>query len=138
MMMPEIVGEAITWLGTPYIPRARRRGEGVDCANLVAAVYQSVGLIGDVEFPDYTMDGGTHIDEDIIEPIILSAGFRVVDGQSQPGDLLSFRLGRVPWHLGIQITDELFIHAIRDYGVIESHLHDSTYIKRLTKVYRII
>lgn len=137
MRQARVISEAREWIGTPYHAGAQIKGTGVDCVRFCEAVYRSAGLIGPVEFPRYTMDGGDHLTEEIVEPFILDAGFRQLDGHNKPGDLLAFKLGRITYHLGIQVSEIHFVHAIRHYGVIESHLHDSTYARRLTKIYRI-
>ncbi len=40
-----IVQEALSWLGTPYRPNACLKGVGVDCMQLVMAVYEASGLL---------------------------------------------------------------------------------------------
>lgn len=136
--LDELIHEAKSWVRTPYHPRASVKGVGVDCVNFVRQTYQSVDLVGDFQMPDYSMDGGYHLDHEIVEPYIIAAGFHVVENGNRPGDLLAFKIGKIVYHLGIQINEHIFIHAIRTYGVIESRLQDSTYLKRLHKIYRII
>jgi cell wall-associated NlpC family hydrolase len=136
--LDDLIREAKSWVRTPYHPQASVKGVGVDCVNFVCQVYQSADLVGEFQMPNYSMDGGMHMDSEIVEPYIIQAGFHVVETGNMPGDLLAFKIGKIVYHLGIQISSNLFVHAIRTYGVIESRLDDSTYLKRLHKIYRII
>lgn len=133
-----IVEEARTWLGTPFLPHAQVKGSGVDCAHLAKAIYSVVNeKAAGVRLPRYTMDGGDHLAEPYIEKFIHEAGFVKCDGVPLPGDLVTFKLGRISYHMGVMVTDLTFIHAIRGFGVIESRIDDSTYSKRITGVYHL-
>jgi cell wall-associated NlpC family hydrolase len=106
---------------------------------LVAAIFWETGAIDDRRFPDYTMDGGEHRNSSqVIEWLEASGRFeRLAPGtEPQTGDLACFRMGRVPHHVGLVLLPPIFIHAMRNYGVIESRLDDPTYAKRLMAVYR--
>ena len=134
-----LVQVARRWLGTPFIPHACIPGAGVDCVQLVGAIYWETGAIDDPRFPDYTMDGGEHrISSQVLEWLEASTRFeRLTPGAAvQTGDLACFRMGRVPHHVGLVLQPPLFIHAMRNYGVIESRLDDPTFAKRLMAVYR--
>jgi cell wall-associated NlpC family hydrolase len=127
------------WLGTPFHPHACIPNVGVDCVNLMAAIFTESGALDGWEFPAYTMDGGDHRDaSQVLDWLDDHPRFqRLPTGEAvQPGDLLSFRLGRVPHHVGLLLAGNRFIHALRNYGVIESQLDDPTFGKRLVAVYR--
>ncbi len=127
------------WLGTPFHPHAGLPQVGVDCVHLLAAVYKETGALDGWEFPAYTMDGGDHRATSLVlEWLDRHARFeRVPAGETvQPGDLLCFRLGRVPHHVGLLIAGNRFIHAMRNYGVIESQLDDPTFAERFVAAYR--
>jgi cell wall-associated NlpC family hydrolase len=134
-----LIQVARRWLGTPFVPHACIPQAGVDCVQLVAAIYWETGAIDDRQFPDYTMDGGEHRNSSqVLEWLEASTRFeRLMPGASvQTGDLACFRMGRVPHHVGLVLQPPLFIHAMRNYGVIESRLDDPTFAKRLMAVYR--
>jgi cell wall-associated NlpC family hydrolase len=84
------------------------------------------------------MDGGDHRGESqVLHWLEGSSRFKCLgDEGRQPGDVLCFRLGRVPHHVGLLIAGNHFVHAIRNYGVIESQLDDPTFGKRLVAAYR--
>jgi cell wall-associated NlpC family hydrolase len=127
------------WLGTPFIPHACVPQAGVDCVQLVAAIYWETHAIDDLGFPEYAMDGGEHRDtSQVLEWLEASPRFErlVPEAAFQTGDLACFRIGRVPHHVGLFTAPPIFIHAMRNYGVIESRLDDPTFGKRLTTVYR--
>jgi len=127
------------WLGTPFHPHACILQVGVDCVNLLAAIFKDTGALDGYEFPDYTMDGGDHRDtSQVLDWLDRHPRFGRLSAEesTQPGDLLCFRLGRVPHHVGLLVSGNRFIHAIRNYGVIESQLDDPTFAKRLVAAYR--
>jgi cell wall-associated NlpC family hydrolase len=134
-----LIQVARRWLGTPFIPHACIPGAGVDCVQLVTAIYWETRAIEERQLPDYTMDGGEHrSSSQVLEWLEASTRFeRLTPGAAvQSGDLACFRMGRVPHHVGLILQPPIFIHAMRNYGVIESRLDDPTFAKRLTAVYR--
>ena len=134
-----LIETARRWLGTPFVPHACIPGAGVDCVQLVAAIYWETGAIDDRQFPEYTMDGGEHRNSSqVLEWFEASRRFQRLapDTDIRTGDAICFRLGRVPHHVGLVLQPPLFIHAMRNYGVIESRLDDPTFAKRLVAVYR--
>ncbi len=135
----QLTEAAERWLGTPFHPHACILQVGVDCVNLLAAIYQESGALEGWQFPAYTMDGGDHRNvSQVLEWLDCHPRFeRLPAGEPlQPGDLLCFRLGRVPHHVGLLVTGNRFIHAMRHYGVIESQLDDPTFAERFVVAYR--
>jgi cell wall-associated NlpC family hydrolase len=45
----QVVAEARSWIGTPFVHQAARKGVGTDCAGLVRGVFLALGLLP----PDY-------------------------------------------------------------------------------------
>lgn len=95
-----VVAVAESWLGTKFHHAARVKGAGVDCIQLIAAVYEEAALLPHVEVrADYPPDWFMHRTEEKIlervgryfEPVLMCA----------PGDLVLFRLGRAVSHAGI-------------------------------------
>lgn len=41
----QVVDEAVSWIGTPYIKNGRVKGVGADCATLLFCVYMNCGLV---------------------------------------------------------------------------------------------
>lgn len=84
-----IIAEAKSWLGTPFHHGARVKGAGVDCAQFVAAVYESVGVSDSVEFPEYKKDWFLHSNDERYCDTVLSQCI-IVD-TPLPGDIVLFR-----------------------------------------------
>ena len=131
---------AARWLGTPFVPYGHQPGAGVDCAHLVAEILVEAGWIAGYRFPRYRCDEGHHAGESrVIRWLAQSGQFaQVPAGTVQPGDVLTFRIGRVAHHVGLALAQERFIHAMRGRGVLVSTLRDPTYAKRLESVWRAV
>lgn len=120
-----IVEEAETWMGTPYQHQAIVKGEkgGVDCAMLIAGVAINTGIMDDSirkDIPPYPMEWHFHSNVPLMTDIMKIFGcvkrnITTMDSL-KPGDIVAFKLGRVPSHLGIYVGNNLFIHA---YGGVK-------------------
>lgn len=110
--------EARRWLGTPWHHRARVMGAGVDCAHLLIAVYESVGLLrpGQIDPGPYPMDWFLHSDDDRFLRAMSSAGRPVA--APRPGDAALFRFGRVSSHAAIVLEPGLILHAYAPEGAV--------------------
>lgn len=106
-----IVAEARTWLRTPYHHRARVKGAGVDCAMLLAEVYERVGLIPHVSPLPYPMDWHLHRGEERYLKWVEQYAGSV--SQPLPGDIALWRFGRCFSHGAIVVEWPMVIHAIR-------------------------
>lgn len=98
-----VVAEARSWRMTPYHHMARLKGPagGVDCAMLLAEVYQRAGLIGRVEVPYYPPDWHLHRHDDRFIAAILA---RAVETASpRPGDVATWRIGHGFAHAAIVV-----------------------------------
>ena len=113
----DVVAEAQRWLGTPYHPCARKRGVGVDCAQLPAAVYGALGLIPEVPVEDYPPDWHIHNgDERYLEEVFKHAV--ELPAPPAPGGFIMWKVGRAYAHGGIVIDYPLVIHAVAGHGVV--------------------
>ena len=107
----KIVNEAYSWIGTPYHHRARVKGGGVDCAQLLAAVYGDCGLIADTVDENYPMDWHLHRDEERYLKRVKRHAHKVTE--PLPGDIALFKFGRVISHGAIITEWPFIIHAYR-------------------------
>lgn len=112
-----VVAEARAWLGTPYHHAARVRGAGVDCAMLLAAIYEDAGVIPSVAFERYSMDWMLHRDTERLLDVVTRYS-RDVSEQTGPGDLIIYRYGRAYAHGAIVVDWPMIIHAVQRSGVI--------------------
>jgi cell wall-associated NlpC family hydrolase len=112
-----VITEAATWLGTPFHHEARVKGAGVDCLQLLIAVAQEVGLIGEIEVPHYSPDFFLHKDaETYLEGML--GHTTEIPGPPLPGDVALFKFGRVFSHGAIVVEWPRVIHAYWAIGVV--------------------
>jgi NlpC/P60 family putative phage cell wall peptidase len=115
-----VVAEARQWLGTPYHHHGRVRGAGVDCAMLVAEVYERVGAAPHVDPGNYPHDWHLHQREERLLDQLKACGAGPVP-VPEAGDVALFRCGRTWSHAGIVQGPGLpVIHAYLGRGVVET------------------
>jgi cell wall-associated NlpC family hydrolase len=112
-----VVAEARSWIRTPYHPRARLKGVGVDCAMLPAEVYARCGLIPAVEVAHYSPQLHLHRNATrFLEEIEKRA--RVVPSPL-PGDMAVYRFGHAFAHGAIVLDWPTIVHAVLNLSVVE-------------------
>jgi len=140
-----LIKEARSWLRTPFRDHCAMKGIGADCVGFAHAVYVAVGAIQPIKFPDYALDEGAHSNESklvrvLSETDLFTEIWHHAGGEEIPplthGDLLCFHLGRSVHHCGILLGAPHFVHAIQNYGVIESMITDPTYRRVMVSVWR--
>ena len=122
-----VIGEARTYIGTPYKWGGNDK-RGIDCSGLLVRSFESVGL----KIPRTTSQQ-------------INIGKKVSLKNSKVGDLVFFAFGksrRKVTHVGILSNvyghkDIDFIHASSSRGVIETQLIKDYYLKRIRQVKRI-
>lgn len=111
------MAEARTWIGTPYHHRARVKGHGVDCAQLLVEVYSNAGLVEKFDTGEYPGDWMLHRDEERFIGWIEKYARRVPGPKA--GDIVIWKYGRSFSHGGIVIAWPHVIHAfIQEDGVV--------------------
>jgi cell wall-associated NlpC family hydrolase len=125
----QVVQEARSWLLTPYHHHARIKGVGVDCAQLLAAVFEEVGLVPAIDTGFYPHDWHLHRGEEMFSAWLQKYA-KPGNGTPQPGDVCLWRYGRTMSHGSICAGDGLFIHAYLGLGVILSGSHEEPLIGR--------
>lgn len=100
---------AQSWVGTPFHHAARIKGAGVDCANLLIAVYSEAGLIEPFELEPYPQDWMLHREA---ERFLDTVG-RYADEVPVPvpGDTVVMRFGRCFSHGAILVDPQTLVHA---------------------------
>lgn len=121
-----IIGEARTWIGTPYHHQASVRGVGCDCVGLVRGVWRAVIGPEPEELPAYSRDWGDADGKENIIAMGLRHLIQVPNDQGQPGDVIALRWkdGRVAKHVMILSYDDKAIHAYNGSPVSEVPLSD--------------
>lgn len=116
-----VAAEALTWLKTPYHHHARIKGVGVDCAQLLCAVYEACGLVEPVDPGMYAVDWHLHHSEEQFSGWMQK--YARLQAPGTPiglGDVVLFKFGRTFSHGSIYVGDGLFVHSYLHLGVIMS------------------
>lgn len=122
-----VIKNAMEWLNTPYHSGARLKGVGVDCGQILIAVFEESGVIdtGSCEPGYYSPEFHLHRSEEKYLGWVQKYCDPVTDPQA--GDIALFKFGRCVSHGGIYIGDNKIIHAYVGMGVITSTLNESIF-----------
>jgi cell wall-associated NlpC family hydrolase len=105
-----VITEAESWLGTKFHHEARVKGAGVDCGQLLIAVYAEFGFMPkDYKLAHYPADFALHRDHEWYLSIVES--FAKPVETPGPGDIVLFKWGRLFSHGGIVTDWPGIIHA---------------------------
>lgn len=90
----QIVDISLTWIGTKYRGWSRVKGAGVDCGQLLAAVFIEAGHIpADIKLPtDYPLFIGQHRESTEYVDLVLRYFRQIPESEVQPGDLVVWKL----------------------------------------------
>jgi cell wall-associated NlpC family hydrolase len=132
-----VVAEALSWLGTPYHHHGRVKGVGVDCAMLLAEVYERCGLIERVEPGFYPVDWHFHRDEEAFVGWLARVGARQVDAP-QLGDVAVFKYGRAYSHGGIVVPGGCAHAFMRAGRVMTTRLDEEPLLGRPTQFWSLL
>jgi cell wall-associated NlpC family hydrolase len=122
MTRETVIAEANRWLGTSFHDEARVMGAGVDCGQLLIAVYGACGYMpADYPVEHYPADFAMHRDREWYLGIVKE--FAKPIETPLPGDVVLFKLGRLYSHGGIVVDWPETIHAWKPVGkVIQSNV----------------
>lgn len=134
----KIILEAFSWVDTPYHHQAKVKGVGVDCAQLVAGVAENVfPKLKPINSPVYSIEWHMHNREEKMCQIIESFGCERIELEDKaPGDILTFKFGRVQSHMGILVNDGQFIHARLDIGKVVVNQLSGMWLETLGRAYK--
>lgn len=111
-----VVAEALTWLGTPYHHHARIKGAGVDCAQILCAVFEACALVPHIELGNYPCEWHLHHSDELYIGWLEKVGARQV-ALPTPGDIALFRFGRCFSHGSIVVDTDTVVHSYLGHGV---------------------
>lgn len=132
MIGADVVFAARECLGTPFRHQGRIPGVALDCAGLIIAVAQRLGIAHS------DVDGyGRRPHMGLLEATLDSqpALVRVADGERFPGDILLMRFAADPQHLAIHAGDTI-IHSWASPGKVCEHRLDAIWQSRIVAAYR--
>lgn len=118
-----VAEEARSWIGTPFHHAARIKGAGVDCAQLLLAVFIGCGLLAEPAIDPYPPQWFLHQDrERMLEIVAPACEKRPVGAAPAPGDIMLFRFGRSVSHAAIVVDAGDHMTAVHSFfarGVVE-------------------
>lgn len=124
----ELLAEARTWIGVPWVHQGRNRF-GVDCIGLLLVVGWKLGL------SDYDVTGyGRVPNGDFM--LRECARLLVPTAAERPGDVLLMRFKREPQHLAF-VTDRGMLHAYAGAGRVVETTMPRQWRDRIVGVYSI-
>lgn len=136
MSAQAVIKEANSWVGTPYHHHGRLKGVGVDCAMLLAEVFERAGVVPHVDPGVYPPQFGMHRSEEQFIGFVERYGQEVMF--PTPGGVVLFKYGRCFSHGGIVVENDLFVHAVLKAGmVLKSALNEPEYAERECKFYEV-
>lgn len=109
----------MTWLGTPYHHHGRIKLVGVDCAQILCAVFEAVGLAPYVDLGNYAHDWHLHRAVEVYINRVAEYMTPLAEGEEPTtGDVALFKFGRTFSHGGILVSPDTILHAYIGRGVI--------------------
>ncbi len=126
----EIVAEARTWKGTPFVHQGRLKGRGVDCLGVVAMVGRALGLT-DYDRTDYgRLPNPRRMRAELKAHLV-----EIPLAAAKPGDVVHLSWGSDPMHLGI-LTPEGILHAYSLVPAVVEHPVDGAWRAKMRFAYR--
>lgn len=127
----QVVAMARTCLGVRFRHQGREPEQGLDCVGLVIYTRKQLGLSSF----DYLNYAHTPDPAKLIE--LLRAELVPIEiDEVQPGDVLHFRVGNNPVHVGLA-TDNGVIHSVANLRGVVEHRLDDEWRSRIVAAYQI-
>lgn len=104
----QVVAEAMSWLGTPFLWQASLKGVGADCKGLVRGVAREKGLPEAEGVWARRCDYGRRVPLADLQRGLAETFERIA--AYEPGDVVQMMMGGHPQHLGI-VGDGVVIHT---------------------------
>ncbi len=109
-----VIAVARSWIGTKFHDNARLKGVGVDCAQLLAAVFAEAGVMTHIDTEHYDPQHFMHRDEERFLSYVLPRAFEIDEKDAKPADFVVYRIGRVFAH-GAIVIDPGWPHILHAY-----------------------
>jgi len=116
----DVVREARSWVGTPYLLGARVKGAGADCGTLLLGVYRACELIDDEDLGIYAGDWWVHATEEQYifrvlrhaRQVLEAVAYRTTD--VRPGNIVLTRTrgSKIYNHGAIVLAWPQIVHAL--------------------------
>jgi cell wall-associated NlpC family hydrolase len=134
-----VVDEATAWVTahTPYMPHAKLKGLGCDCATFILCVYRDLGMVEEVDHGCYSIQAHLHkpmseAHERLLTQYvdtILRYADEIPEAEAQPGDMVLFKTARAFAHGAIVIDWPTVVHATIGHGVVFADVSIDPHLK---------
>lgn len=132
-----VIAEAHTWIHTPFVHRARIKGKrgGVDCGQILAAVYENAGVVAHVETPEYQMQWALNQFRELYLAELLKYTREIQEAEALPADIVVYKVAHTYAHGAILLAPwpGMIIHAINGLGVQYSDASKEGFLRSVTK-----
>jgi cell wall-associated NlpC family hydrolase len=95
---------AHSWLMTPYHDCACVKGAGVDCAQIIKAVFVEAGVIDDFVIHGYSPQHFLHSDKEEYLGYVTRYAHEIEREQAKTGDVVLYRIGKAYAHGAIIVA----------------------------------
>ena len=132
-MSDKILSVARSWINTPWVHHQRAKGLGADCVGFINGVFDELGL----QLPPIDNYRRTP-EKDQLLKFINSLSFTVEKDTIEAGNVLVFKVGLIPHHVGFS-TGKGLIHADYSVGkVIEVSILSKAMENKICGIYEVI
>ena len=140
MTRAEVIADAHTWIGTPFVHQARVRGVGTDCIGLVGCIGRDRGTPDGLAWAADRVAGAYGR---IPDPRTLLAGVdryldRIAPAVVTLADIVLMRFRDDPQHFAIvsRLDPDYIIHASSSAGEVVENRLDAVWRSRIVRAYR--
>ncbi|MGO9641321.1 MAG: hypothetical protein ACLP1Y_08470 [Candidatus Acidiferrales bacterium] len=132
-----VLAIAKEWHRTPFHMGACIKGAGVDCAQLLVAVYKAAGLVeASYSAPIYTSQLGLHQKAELYLAELRGLPCKEFAGPPQGADIVVVRHRLIYWHAGIVFDwPSRVLCAIPNCGVIYLDCERDPNVRRYARTY---
>jgi cell wall-associated NlpC family hydrolase len=120
----ELIEEACSWVGTPWIHNQALKGVGTDCIQFIVVLGKMVGSVPEsYNSPKYNRDWALHNGRSILLEEMKKFCDKISIDKMLPGDIIITNQGLCASHAAFYIGDDLVIEARIRGGVVRSSLN---------------
>ncbi|MEO7466715.1 MAG: NlpC/P60 family protein [Sphingobium limneticum] len=134
------------YVGMPYVDHGRD-AHGCDCWGGVRLVLRDVFghdlpsygelYVSGSHQPSVTATVTTGLEEQFCDVTRRDEDGRIIPRSSE-GDMVILRIGGRPWHCGILVSDELFLHWPEGMTACIERLNSAMWLRRISGFYRVL
>ena len=137
-----LVGEAKSWIRTPYRGGACLKRLGVDCGQFIYGVYRNCNLLPAIDMPAYyDLHPGVHSAKSILEELVVPYFREIPEQEVKPGDCVIFKTqmryaARTQGYAHAAIVIDwpnYILHADTRYGVHGDHGSKNPFFRNVPK-----